>query len=129
MSWYMLLFQLPGIAERWLEDGWANFRSWAHHPDTNQVIAGLEASGSLTPGLNWYRANLPPNPGPGPAAAAPAGARTNHGHLEHRGLRPHRSADDRLHHQHGGCTAVRAPGRPGSLDAAGCPRPGQRTAA
>jgi pimeloyl-ACP methyl ester carboxylesterase len=60
-SWYMLLFQFPGIAERWLtQDNWANFRSWAGHPDTEQVIAELEATGSLTPGLNWYRANVPP---------------------------------------------------------------------
>jgi pimeloyl-ACP methyl ester carboxylesterase len=60
-SWYMLLFQFPGIAERWLtEDDWANFRAWARHPDADQVIADLEANGSLTPGLNWYRANVPP---------------------------------------------------------------------
>ena len=33
-SWYMLLFQFPGIAERWLtEDNWHNFRTWAGHPD------------------------------------------------------------------------------------------------
>jgi pimeloyl-ACP methyl ester carboxylesterase len=60
-SWYMLLFQFPDIAERWLSnDGWANFRSWAGHPDADQVIADLEANGSLTPGLNYYRANVPP---------------------------------------------------------------------
>jgi pimeloyl-ACP methyl ester carboxylesterase len=60
-SWYMLLFQFPGIAERWLtEDNWANFRNWAGHPDADQVIADLEANGSLTPGLKWYRANVPP---------------------------------------------------------------------
>jgi len=59
-SWYMLLFQFPGVAERWLaDDDWANFRSWSHHPDADQVIADLEAAGSLTPGLNWYRANVP----------------------------------------------------------------------
>ena len=57
----MLLFQFPGIAERWLAgDNWANFRTWGHHPDADQVIADLEAAGSLTPGLNWYRANVPP---------------------------------------------------------------------
>jgi len=57
----MLLFQFPGIAERWLrQDDWANFRNWAAHPDADQVIAELEANGSLTPGLNWYRANVPP---------------------------------------------------------------------
>jgi pimeloyl-ACP methyl ester carboxylesterase len=60
-SWYMLLFQFPGIAERWLtEDNWANFRSWARHPDADEAIAELESAGSLTPGLNWYRANVPP---------------------------------------------------------------------
>jgi pimeloyl-ACP methyl ester carboxylesterase len=59
-SWYMLLFQFPGVAERWLSgDDWANFRTWARHPDAGQVIAELEANGSLTPGLNWYRANIP----------------------------------------------------------------------
>ena len=60
-SWYMLLFQFRGIAERWLSaDDWSNFRAWARHPDTDQVIAELEANGSLTPGLNYYRANVPP---------------------------------------------------------------------
>ena len=34
-SWYMLLFQFPGIAERWLSgDDWANFRNWGGHPDS-----------------------------------------------------------------------------------------------
>ena len=35
-SWYMLLFQSPGVAERWLtEDDWANLKSWARHPDAD----------------------------------------------------------------------------------------------
>jgi pimeloyl-ACP methyl ester carboxylesterase len=60
-SWYMLLFQFAGIGERWLsEHNWANFRTWARHPDADEVIAELESAGSLTPGLNWYRANAPP---------------------------------------------------------------------
>jgi pimeloyl-ACP methyl ester carboxylesterase len=60
-SWYTLLFQFVGVAERWLsDDDWANFRVWAQHPDADQVIAELEANGSLTPALNWYRANVPP---------------------------------------------------------------------
>ena len=29
-------------------------------PTADGVIAALEATGSLTPGLNWYRANIPP---------------------------------------------------------------------
>ena len=60
-SWYMLLFQFKGIAEQWLStDDWANFRAWARHPDSDAVIAELEANGSLTPSLNYYRANIPP---------------------------------------------------------------------
>jgi pimeloyl-ACP methyl ester carboxylesterase len=60
MSWYILLFQFQGVAEQWLSaDGWANFRAWSGHPDSDQVIADLER-GSLTPGLNYYRANVPP---------------------------------------------------------------------
>jgi len=71
-SWYMLLFQFPGIAERWLaDDNWANFRRWARHPGADQVIADLEADGSLTPGLNWYRANLPPESWARPAIQLP----------------------------------------------------------
>ena len=41
-------------------EGWANFRQWSGHPDADAVIADLEATGSLTPGLNWYRANVHP---------------------------------------------------------------------
>ena len=71
-SWYMLLFQFPGVAERYItEDNWANFRSWAAHPDADQVIAELEAGGSLTPGLNWYRANVPPESWAGPPLQLP----------------------------------------------------------
>jgi pimeloyl-ACP methyl ester carboxylesterase len=60
-SWYMLLFQFAGIAEEWLsQNDWANLRAWGHHPDTDAVIAELEANSSLTPGLNYYRANVSP---------------------------------------------------------------------
>jgi pimeloyl-ACP methyl ester carboxylesterase len=60
-SWYMLLFQFADIAEHWLSDNnWSNFRDWAGHPEADDVIAELESNASLTPGLNWYRANVPP---------------------------------------------------------------------
>jgi pimeloyl-ACP methyl ester carboxylesterase len=60
-SWYMLLFQFPGVAEAWLsQDDWANFRKWGAHPDVDAAIAELEEGGSLTPGLNYYRANMSP---------------------------------------------------------------------
>jgi len=55
-SWYMLLFLFPGIAEKWLS---GNLGAWSHHPDAEAVLAELESNGSLTPGLNYYRANLP----------------------------------------------------------------------
>ena len=60
-SWYMLLFQFEGIAEQWLSaDDWANFRAWGRHPDADAVIKDLDSDGSLTSGLNWYRANVHP---------------------------------------------------------------------
>jgi pimeloyl-ACP methyl ester carboxylesterase len=60
-SWYMLLFQFEGVAERWLsDDGWRRMREWADHPDHDAAVAALERDGSLTPGLNWYRANVAP---------------------------------------------------------------------
>ncbi len=56
-SSYMLLFQFPRIAEQWLAgNNSANFRTRAHPPDADAVIAELESNGSLTPGLNYYRA-------------------------------------------------------------------------
>ena len=128
-SWYMLLFQFPGVAERWLtEDGWFNFRAWGGHPDADQVVADLEATGSLTPGLKWYRANVPPESWVGPPLAAPAGAGPHHGRLEYGRPRPHRGADDRLRRARVRPLAVRAPGGPRPLDAAGCAGPGQRPA-
>ena len=72
-SWYMLLFQFSEVAERWLsDDGWANLRRWARHPDADAVIADLEETGSLTPGLNYYRANFPPASWISPPPEVPA---------------------------------------------------------
>ena len=57
----MLLFQFPGIAERWLSaDGFRNFREWSGHPDADRVVAWLADPAALTAGLNLYRAMLPP---------------------------------------------------------------------
>ncbi|HEU5387850.1 MAG TPA: alpha/beta fold hydrolase, partial [Streptosporangiaceae bacterium] len=70
-SWYMLLFQFEGVAERWLtENNWANMIG-AGHPDADQVVADLEANGSLVPGLNWYRANVGPETWVGPPVQLP----------------------------------------------------------
>jgi len=60
-SWYMLLFQFAGVAEEWLSaNDWTNFRAWGRHPDMDAVLEEFQGNGSLTPGLNYYRANVPP---------------------------------------------------------------------
>lgn len=60
-SWYMLLFQFPGVAERWLsQNDFRNLREWAQHPDHDSVAARLRDPGALTASLGVYRAILPP---------------------------------------------------------------------
>ena len=79
-SWYMLLFQFEGVAERWLsDDDYANLRSWSRHPDLEAVIADLSRPGALTASLNWYRANLPPAALVEPALEVPPVARPTMG--------------------------------------------------
>jgi len=71
-SWYMLLFQFAPQAEQWLtmDDG-TNFREFCHHPDFDAVFAEHVGNGSLTPGLNYYRANVTPDALVGPPLALP----------------------------------------------------------
>jgi pimeloyl-ACP methyl ester carboxylesterase len=69
-SWYMLLFQFPGVAETWLSaDDFANLRRFvfetaapdAFPPEDRRLfIEALERDGALTAALNYYRANMPP---------------------------------------------------------------------
>jgi hypothetical protein len=41
-SWYMLLFQFEGVAEKWLSnDGFANFRKWTGHPHFDEIVSRL----------------------------------------------------------------------------------------
>ena len=69
LSWYMLWFLFPGVAEEALPaDDWAFFRRWAwgsrnrpgDNPDADRQVADLSRPGALTAGLNWYRANIDP---------------------------------------------------------------------
>lgn len=67
MSWYMLWFQFPGVAEQVLPaHDWQFLRAWAHasfpegHPLPQRQIADLDRPGALTASLNWYRANIDP---------------------------------------------------------------------
>ena len=60
-SWYMLLFQFPGVAERWLcNDDFRNLREWSRHPEIEPVVRRLSDPAALTASLGPYRAILPP---------------------------------------------------------------------
>lgn len=69
-SWYMLLFQFPGVAETWLsQDDFANLREFVFDTaapgtysdaDRRTFVDALRRDGALTAALNWYRANMPP---------------------------------------------------------------------
>jgi pimeloyl-ACP methyl ester carboxylesterase len=61
-SWYMLLFQFKGIAEKLLtRDDWLLFRKFTrNHPELQKWIGDLSRPGALTAALNWYRANVNP---------------------------------------------------------------------
>jgi pimeloyl-ACP methyl ester carboxylesterase len=68
LSWYMLWWQFEGVAEAQLpEHDWRWYREWAYDgiaraddPDLDRQLTDLERPGALTAGLNWYRANMPP---------------------------------------------------------------------
>ena len=72
-SWYMLLFQFPGVAERWLSnDDWRWFREWSGDPaEADHWIAQLSRPGALTSALNIYRANMAPETWVGPPPELP----------------------------------------------------------
>lgn len=65
-SWYVLLFQWKGVAERWLsKNDWAHFRRFcaaAGYPDadTDAAVTEFSRPGALSAGLEWYRANWTP---------------------------------------------------------------------
>ncbi|MDD7967058.1 alpha/beta fold hydrolase [Actinomycetospora lemnae] len=65
LSWYMLWFRFPGVAEEVLPvDDWALLRRWLHRDADDDLvrtqIADLARPGALVAGLNWYRANIDP---------------------------------------------------------------------
>jgi pimeloyl-ACP methyl ester carboxylesterase len=76
-SWYMLLFQFTGVAERWLSaDDFRNLREWSAHPDIEPVIQRFRDPLALTASLGPYRAILAPEtlvtpPPPLPPVAVP----------------------------------------------------------
>ena len=58
-SWYMLLFQFEGVAERYLLEGEGSI-FFDGHPDGKEVRAAMSEPGALTASLGWYRANAHP---------------------------------------------------------------------
>ena len=67
LSWYMLWFLAPGVAETVLpQSDWRAFREWGWSGTTTDPlldaqIAGLSRPGALTAALNIYRANIRPD--------------------------------------------------------------------
>lgn len=72
-SWYMLLFQFPEVAERWLSgDDWRWLREWsANQPEVARWIEELSRPGALTAALNIYRANMAPETWAAPPPVLP----------------------------------------------------------
>jgi pimeloyl-ACP methyl ester carboxylesterase len=62
LSWYILLFQFPGLAEALIpRDDWRFLKGWARGTgDLDRYQRDLGRPGALTAALNWYRANDPP---------------------------------------------------------------------
>jgi pimeloyl-ACP methyl ester carboxylesterase len=62
LSWYSWLFQVPGLMEELIpRDDWQFLRAWAgRSADFDRIKANLSRPGAITAGLNWYRANDPP---------------------------------------------------------------------
>jgi pimeloyl-ACP methyl ester carboxylesterase len=60
MGWYILMFQMEGLAEQTLStDDWKFFRQWVrHHAEAEHWIGQLSRDGRLTAALAIYRANL-----------------------------------------------------------------------
>lgn len=69
LSWYMLFFQFEGVAEEALSrNGCELLREWFYgtatvplpDEDIARYVEVFSAPGALRAGLNWYRANVPP---------------------------------------------------------------------
>lgn len=74
-SWYIFLFQFEGVAEEALrKDDWRLLRDWVSllgGKEAEHYVEDLSRPGALTAGLNWYRANIPPESFTSDAIALP----------------------------------------------------------
>ena len=101
LSWYVLLFQFEGVAERWLTmDDWAHFREFCGGPDgyadVDSAIAELSRPGALTACLEWYRANMTAETLVAPPLGLPPVRLFHARNLGNGRSGPHRKTDDRL---------------------------------
>ena len=105
-SLYMLLFNLPVVAEQWL----AMFgpQMLASHKDRDAVIAELERPGALTASFGWYRANAHPRTIINPPPELPPIRCPVMGVWSSRRHRADREADDRVAGVRRGLVALRA---------------------
>ena len=73
-SWYSLYFQFEGVAEaRFQQNDFAFFHALSRNEgDVDAAIAHFKQPGTLTAGLNWYRANSKPSMPPPDGTPAPA---------------------------------------------------------
>lgn len=61
-GWYRLLFQFPGIESVLQADDWYLMRTlFQGTSDIERYVTDFAEPEALTAGLNWYRANMPPD--------------------------------------------------------------------
>jgi pimeloyl-ACP methyl ester carboxylesterase len=71
-SWYILLFQFPGIAERWIsQNDFENLRTTTRHPAIDEVVSRFRDPASITSSLGVYRAITPPESNLDPVPSFP----------------------------------------------------------
>ena len=71
-GWYRLLVLFPRAEELLRQDDWYLMRVLLQNAaDAERYLADLAEPGALTAGLNWYRANLPPERLVGPPPTLP----------------------------------------------------------
>ena len=105
-SLYMLLFNIPVIAEQWF--GRFGGQMIGSHADKEAVLASLERPGALTASFGWYQRQRSPADPRQPAAGPAAGHGADDGCLVNRRHRTRREADDRICGVRHGPLALRA---------------------
>jgi len=130
LSWYILLFQFPGLAEELIpRDDWRFLKGWARGTgDLDRWPKDVGRPGALTAALNWYRANDDPMRLLEPAPTFPWVASRVLGVFGAPRRGPDRGIDDGLGEVHQRSLALRALRRRRALGPAGTAGAAQRDA-